>query len=167
MSRFAGTIGDSGRDGGGIVKVEVGDSIPSWTMESVTPERMKTVAAILRDPTPIHWDRSVTRAIGFDGRLLNQSPINLGYIVNMLIAWAGPTCVRRIRTEFPVPVLDGDRATAGGIVKAIEIEEGVTIAECEVWLDRDDGTRNVQARVWVALDDGDGPSPHHEPEEER
>jgi len=135
------------------VKVEVGDSIPSWTMENVTPERMKTVAAILRDPTPIHWDREVTRAIGFEGRLLNQSPINLGYVVNMLVAWAGPTCIRRIRTEFPVPVLDGDRATAGGVVKAIEADGDVRVAECEVWLDRDDGTRNLRATAWVTLDD--------------
>ena len=89
------------------MKVEVGDAIPSWTMESVTPERMKTVAAIFRDPMPLHWDRDASRAIGFEGRLLNQSPINLGYVVNMLMAWAGPTCIRRVRTEFPLPVLDG------------------------------------------------------------
>ncbi|HIF92735.1 MAG TPA: protein dehydratase [Myxococcales bacterium] len=150
-SRSAGIIGESNRDRGGVLKVEVGDSIPSWTMDRVTPERMKTVAAILRDPTPIHWDRDVTRAIGFDGRLLNQSPINLGYVINMLITWAGPECVRRIRTEFPLPVLDGDCVTAGGVVKAIETQEGVDVAECEVWLDRDDGTRTVQARAWVAI----------------
>jgi acyl dehydratase len=135
------------------MKVEVGDAIPSWTMESVTPERMKTVAAIFRDPMPLHWDRDASRAIGFEGRLLNQSPINLGYVVNMLMAWAGPTCIRRVRTEFPLPVLDGERVTASGVVAAIETEGDVTIAECEVWLDRDDGTRCVHARAWVALPD--------------
>lgn len=135
-------------------------------MDRVTPERMKTVAAILRDPTPIHWDRDVTRAIGFDGRLLNQSPINLGYVVNMLMAWAGPTCIRRIRTEFPLPVLDGDRVTAGGIVKAIGTEEGVTVAECEVWLDRPDGTRTVQARAWVTLIEDRGHSGENEAEDD-
>ncbi len=133
------------------MKVEVGDAIPSWTMESVTPERMKTVAAILRDPTPIHWDRDATRALGLDGRLLNQSPINLGYVVNMLMAWAGPTCIRRVRTEFPLPVFDGDRVTAGGVVTAITTDGDATIAECEIWLDRDDGTRTVHAKAWVAL----------------
>jgi hypothetical protein len=49
-------------------------------MDCVTPERMKTVAAIFRDPTALHWDREATRAIGFEGKLLNQSPINLGYV---------------------------------------------------------------------------------------
>jgi len=133
------------------MKVEVGDQIPAWTMESVTPERMKTVAAIFRDPMPLHWDRDASREIGFEGRLLNQSPINLGYVVNMLMAWAGPTCIRRVRTEFPLPVMDGDRVTARGVVTALEEQGDATIAECEVWLDRDDGTRCVQARAWVAL----------------
>jgi acyl dehydratase len=133
------------------VKVAVGDVIPPFRMERVTPERMKTVAAIFRDPTPLHWDREATRAIGFDGRLLNQSPINLGYVINMLMQWAGPRCVRRIRAEFPQPVLDGDSVCAGGRVVSLSGEGHETLAECEVWLDSQGGTRNVAARAWVAV----------------
>jgi acyl dehydratase len=133
------------------MRVAVGDVIPPFRMERVTPERMKTVAAILRDPTPLHWDRQVTRARGFEGKLLNQSPVNLGYVINMLMQWAGPTCVRRIRTKFPQPVFDGDAVCAGGRVAALSREGGQAIAECEVWLDRQDGVRTVAARAWVAL----------------
>ena len=57
------------------MKVAAGDTLPPFRMERVTPERMKTVAAIFRDPTPLHWDRESTRAIGFEGKLLNHSPI--------------------------------------------------------------------------------------------
>ena len=131
--------------------VNVGDAIPPFTMERVTPERMKTVAAILRDPTPIHWDREFTKKLGLEGRLLNQSPINLGYVINMLIAWAGPTCIRRLRSAFPLPVFDGDRVTAGGVVRELETRNGETIAVCDVWLDRDDGDRTVSGRAWVAV----------------
>ena len=133
------------------MKVAVGDAIPPFVMDEVMPERMKTTAAILRDPTPIHWDRDATRALGLEGRLLNQSPLNLGYVLNMLIAWAGPSCVRRIRTEFPLPVFDGERVTAGGVVNEIVEQGGERIAVCDVWLDRDDGSRTVSARAWVAL----------------
>jgi acyl dehydratase len=133
------------------MKVQIGDGIPPWTMESVTPERMKTVAAILRDPTPLHWDRDATRELGLDGKLVNQSPINLAYVINMLIAWAGPTCIRRLRAEFPLPVFDGDGVTAGGIVTHVEQKRGEDIAICDVWLDRDDGDRTVSARAWVAI----------------
>ena len=131
--------------------VEVGDAIPPWHMESVTPERMKTVAAIFRDPFPVHWDREATRAMGFEGKLLNQSPVNLGYVINMLIAWAGPNCIRRIRTEFPRPVFDGAAVTAGGKVVGLAKDGDDTIAECELWLDSEDGTRNLTARAWVIV----------------
>lgn len=133
------------------MKVAVGDAIPPFRMERVTPERMKTVAAIFRDPTALHWDREATRAIGFEGKLLNQSPINLGYVINMLMRWAGPTCLRRVRTEFPQPVLDGDSVCTGGRVVSLSREGEETVAECEVWLDRQDGVRNLTARAWVAL----------------
>jgi acyl dehydratase len=133
------------------VKVAVGDAIPPFRMDCVTPERMKTVAAIFRDPTPLHWDREATRAIGFEGRLLNQSPINLGYVINMLMDWAGPTCLRRVRTEFPQPVLDGASVCAGGRVVSLSQDGDESIAECEVWLDSQDGVRNLTARAWVTL----------------
>lgn len=133
------------------MKVAAGDTLPPFRMERVTPERMKTVAAIFRDPTPLHWDREATRAIGFEGKLLNQSPINLGYVINMLMDWAGPTCLRRVRAKFPQPVLDGASVSAGGRVVSLSSEGGETLAECEVWLDSQDGVRNLVARAWVAL----------------
>jgi len=130
---------------------EPGAAIPEWVMERVSADRMKTVAAILRDPTPIHWDRESTRRLGLEGRLLNQSPVNLGYIVNMLIAWAGPTCIRRLRVGFPQPVFDGDRVTAGGRVESIDVVDGVRLATCSVWLDRGDDVRAVEGIAVVAL----------------
>ena len=57
---------------------------------------MKTMAAILRDPYPIHWDRQATAALGLGGRTVNQGPLNLGYIANMLMAWAGDDAIRRL-----------------------------------------------------------------------
>ena len=117
--------------------VQVGDAIPSWSMESVDPARMKTMAAILRDPYPVHWDPSANDALGLGGRVINQGPLNLGYVVNMLLAWAGPACVRRLTVTFGRPVLDGDRVVAGGRITALEVHDGELRAQCEVWLDRD------------------------------
>lgn len=117
--------------------VRVGDEIPEFTMPSVDPERMKTMAAILRDPYPVHWDRVANGAYGLPGRVINQGPLNLGYVVNMLMAWAGPTCVRRLTVSFGRPVLDGDRVTARGRVTALDVVDGQQLATCDVWLERD------------------------------
>lgn len=116
--------------------VPVGTEIPPWTMDIVDPARMKTMAAVLRDPYPVHWDRDANAAMGLGGRVINQGPLNLSYVVNMLLAWAGPSCVRRLTVSFGRPVLDGDRVTAHGRVIAIEEIEGERRATCEVWLKR-------------------------------
>lgn len=130
--------------------VEPGDELPTWTMPSVDPARMRTMAAILRDPYPVHWDRDGNAALGLPGRVINQGPLNLGYIVNMLLAWAGPTCVRRLTVSFGRPVLDGDRVSAGGRVVSVEVLDGERRATCEVWLDRD-GEQVVTGTAVVAL----------------
>lgn len=129
----------------------MGDRIPEWILEGVTAERMRTVAAIFRDPNPVHWDRAVTRELGLGGKVVNQSPVNLGYVANMLMAWAGPTCIRRLRVEFPLPVLDGDRVVAGGAVTGLFEDGGARFAECEVWLDRQDGSRAIRGTAVVEL----------------
>jgi acyl dehydratase len=131
-------------------EVRVGDEIPPWTMPSVDPARMRTMAAILRDPYSVHWDREANAALGLPGRVVNQGPLNLGYIVNMLLAWAGPSCVRRLTVSFGRPVLDGDRVTARGRVTAVDDVDGERRATCHVWLDRD-GEHVVTGTAVVVL----------------
>ena len=124
-----------------------GSSIPQWTLESVDPGPMKVYAAIARDPNPIHWDRSEVAARGLGDRLVNQGPLSLGYVINMLLAWAGPDSLRGLDVRFTAPVLDGDRVTAGGVVTAVH--DGV--AECDVWLTRGDGVQAIKGTAKVAL----------------
>jgi acyl dehydratase len=133
----------------GTSAMNVGDDIPAWTMDSVDPARMKTMAAILRDPYPVHWDRDANAALGLGGRVINQGPLNLGYVTNMLLAWAGPSSVRRLTVSFGRPVLDGDHVVARGRVVAIDDVDGERCATCEVWLDRD-GEQVVTGTAVVA-----------------
>ena len=38
--------------------------IPSLIVEGVDPNKMKTMAAILRDPYPVHWDKDANETLG-------------------------------------------------------------------------------------------------------
>ena len=122
--------------------IAVGDRIPGWTMATVDPARMKTMAALLRDPYSVHWDRAGNEAIGLGPRVINQGPLNVGYIANMLMAWAGPSTIRRLTLSFAGRVLDGDTVTAHGVVTSIESVAEAAIISCDVWLERD-GVRLV------------------------
>ena len=131
----------------------VGDRIPDWVMPCVSAENMCTMAAILRDPNPLHWDRNAVAALplGLGRRTINQGPLGLGYMVNMLHTWAGPECIRRIVMRFPQVVLDGDRVVARGIVTGLRAESGQQLADCDIWLEHAErgvlleGTATVQA----------------------
>lgn len=122
-------------------------------MASVSAEKMCTMAAILRDPNPIHWDRAAVAALplGLGERTINQGPLGLSYIVNMLHAWQGPGCLRRLVLRFPGLVLDGDRVVAGGRVEAMEPDRaGAQVARCSVWLQRG-GEVLLEGEAWVLL----------------
>lgn len=133
------------------MSVRVGDSIPEWLMPSVRPERMRTMAAILRDPNPVHWDRNACDAIGFGKRTINQGPLGLSYMVNMLHAWAGPGAIKRLVMTFPKVVLDEDCIHARGTVTAVREENGVVLADCDIWLEREPGDRPLVGTATVVV----------------
>ncbi len=131
--------------------VRVGDEVPSWVMARVAPERMRTMAAILRDPNPVHWDPSVVEKIGFGHHTINQGPLGLSYMINMLHDWAGPRAIRRIVMRFPLVVLDGDHITAKGRVTNIRQADGEWIADCDIWLEREGTEPPLEGTASVAL----------------
>lgn len=135
------------------MNLRVGDEIPPWVMPSVLPARMRTMAAILRDPNPVHWDPDVCEKIGFGRHTINQGPLGLSYMVNMLHAWAGPRCLRRLIMRFPLVVLDGDRITARGRVTAVREEAGETLVDCDVWLEREGTANPLEGSATVVLPD--------------
>ena len=132
------------------MKVKVGDKIPQWEMKSVSAQRMATMAAILRDPNPIHWDRDVVDSMfGIGKRTINQGPLGLSYMINMLHCWSGENSIKRIKMGFPVPlVLDGDHVIAKGEVTAVRPEGQGQLVECNIWLEKEgerllDGTATI------------------------
>jgi acyl dehydratase len=122
-------------------------------MENVSPERMRTMAAILRDPNPLHWDRQAVAALklGLGERTINQGPLGLGYMVNMLHAWAGPGCIRRLVTRFPQVVLDGERVVARGSITALREVEGELLADCSIRLEHAERGVLLEGEATVAL----------------
>ena len=118
--------------------MHVGDELPRRIIESVSAEKMKTMAALLSDPNTIHWDTDDVRRLGLGDRPVNQGPNNMGYVIDMLAGWAGgPAGFRRLKVRFLGNVFAGDRLVAGGKVTAVRpVPEG-RLVDCEVWLARD------------------------------
>lgn len=134
--------------------VRPGDELPEWTVEEVSVEKMKTMAALLADSNPIHWDVAAVRALGMGDRVVNQGPNNMAYLMNMLAAWSGDMGrVRGLTVRFLANVFAGDRLVAGGRVVAVDEDgAGGRTAVCDVWLDVQDGQRAISGTARVLLD---------------
>lgn len=133
--------------------VEVGTVLPEWRVPSVSAEKMKTMAALLADPNPIHFDAEAVRALGMGDRPVNQGPLNMGYVMNMLAAWSGGhDRLRRFRVRFLRNVFAGDELCAGGVVTAVRTENGVRLADCDVVLTVVGGGPVLKGTATVALE---------------
>lgn len=142
--------GDSAPHGAGPVDGH-GTPLPVLTVDHVGVDRMKTMAALLRDPYPIHWDPEAVRAAGHGERPVNQGPLNLSYVANLLMAHYGEAALRRLTVSFHGRVFDGDTVAAGGTEDELLVVDGERRARCTVWLDRGDerlvsGTAEVAVR---------------------
>lgn len=132
--------------------VEVGTELPAWEVPSVSAEKMKTMAALLSDPTPIHWDVATLQALGMGDRPVNQGPLNMGYVMNAVTGWAGgPDRLRRLRVRFLGTVLAGQALRVRGSVTALRDEDGVRLADVDVVLEVVDGAAVVSGTATVVL----------------
>jgi acyl dehydratase len=132
--------------------IEPGTEVPPFVVESVPVEAMKTVAALLHDPNPIHFDLEAVGALGMGDRQVNQGPTNMAYVVNALTAWTGDAgSVRRLQVRFLGNVFAGDRVSAGGVVTGIREDGGRRLADLDVWLERSPADRVLAGTATVAL----------------
>jgi acyl dehydratase len=109
---------------------EVGYELPPLVIDGVDEEKMKLMAAILRDPNPIHFDADQVRALGIGDRVVNQGPSNMSYLLNMVTRWSGgvPT-LRSVAVRFLGNVFAGDRVECTGRVTAVDRDAGTVTVE--------------------------------------
>lgn len=132
--------------------VTVGTELPAYDIPSVSAEKMKTMAALLNDPTAIHWDVATLQALGMGDRPINQGPLNMGYVMNAVTDWAGgQDRLRRLRVRFLGNVLAGHHLRVQATVTALREEDGARLADCDVVLEVVDGDAVVSGTATVVL----------------
>jgi hypothetical protein len=89
----------------------------------VESAKMKTVAAIMRDPNPTHYDVKTVKALGLGERLLNQGPANAGYMMEFVCRVAGGAAeVRSFKVRYLSTVHEGDVVVCEGTVSGIDTD---------------------------------------------
>ena len=141
MTDMTGTTGNTGEQH----TPAVGAALPELVVEHVDAEKMKTMALLLRDPNPIHWDVESVRSLGMGDRPVNQGPNNMAYLVDLLTRFAGGADrVRALQVRFVANAFAGDRLVAGGRVASVnQADDGECLVECDVWLRRNGAEDDV------------------------
>ena len=98
----------------------VGDALPPFAIESVSPDAMKQWAVFLADPNPIHLDVEVVKAKGLGDKVINQGPANVAYMMNMLMAAFLGGRIEAMDSRFLDNVYDGDKVVAHGSITGVE-----------------------------------------------
>lgn len=131
----------------------VGDSLPDLRVESIDARDIMAMALVLHDPNPIHYDVAAVAAAGLGDVEVNQGGSTMAYVLNLLSEWTGsPANLRAIRCRFTSNVLAGETVTAKGTVTAVLADAaspGDVLAECDVWVEREDGVRAITGTARV------------------
>lgn len=131
----------------------VGTEIPPFDIPAVSAEKMKTMAALLHDSNPIHYDIEAVKALGMGDRPINQGPNNMAYVMTMLSQWAGGhDRLRDFEARFLGNVAAEDALRASGTVTAIRADGGLSLADCAVRLDIVGGSCVLQGTATVVVD---------------
>jgi 3-hydroxybutyryl-CoA dehydratase len=127
------------------VSYQVGDSLAPFVIDSVSPEAMKEWSVFLADPNPIHLDAEVVRAMGLGDSVINPGPINIAYMMNMVLAAFPGGTIESMESRFLNNVYGGDKAIANGEISKVE---GNRI-QCELSLEVEGrGVVNAGTAVW-------------------
>ena len=117
----------------------VGTEFPHYDVGIVDAENMKTMAVLLQDPNPIHWDVRAVGRLGLGCKPINQGPNNMAYVVNALVSWfGGIENFRNLKIRFIANVYAGDRLTVVGSITGVDEFEDDVLATCDVQLLRGD-----------------------------
>jgi acyl dehydratase len=129
--------------------MKAGTELGPRVIESVSGLAMHDVAAVLDDPNPIHLSGEAAAAAGLGDRPVNQGPVNIGYILDLLREHG---VVRDIRVRLLANVFAGDRAIAAAWVESVQADrDGRFLARCLVWLDIEGSARAVEGTALLEL----------------
>jgi acyl dehydratase len=108
-----------------VRELHVGQEIEPFAIESVDAGRIKTMAAILQDPTRTHLDTAVARALGMGDNLATQGSLNMTWFTEAAVRFAGgPERLVSFSVRFLDNVFAGERFACTGKIAAIDPDAG-------------------------------------------
>src|SRR2546421_6095989 len=127
--------------------IEEGDELPGIDL-FLSKDQVRRYARTAGMYVPRFTDDEGARAEGLPG-MIAPGVMSMGLLARMISDWNPAAQVTRIGTTFRSPVLpDRDVHLRGAVTQKSETDH---TAECDIWIENDDGERWVIGTATVAL----------------
>lgn len=131
--------------------LEEGSAFPHWIIDRVDEGAIRSFAAVLDDPNPIHLDLAAVRTMGLGDRVINQGPAGIGYLMSMLQASVPGSRIEELSVNLSALIYGGDRVVAGGSVETVGVADGLVHYGCSVWLETTSGSRAIEGTATIVV----------------
>jgi 3-hydroxybutyryl-CoA dehydratase len=121
-----------------------GSRLPSIE-KTINQKKMNQWARISGDYNRLHVDPEYAGKTPFKGTIAH-GPMSLAFLNELMMkcfdeGWAVGGKLFGVR--FVSPVKDGDRIRIGGVITGIVETEGRRLVECDLFVEKEDGTKTV------------------------
>ncbi|MFI1293266.1 MaoC/PaaZ C-terminal domain-containing protein [Streptomyces sp. NPDC020792] len=129
----------------------VGDALPEFT-RTTGFENWNRYAAVNDEFVPIHMDDEAGRTAGYSGAF-GMGNLQWAYLHNLVRDWLGDAGrIKSLSCQFRAVNTRGMTVTARGTVTAVRDEDGVRLADLEIWTEDQDGNKLAPGKAVVELD---------------
>jgi acyl dehydratase len=131
--------------------VNAGDEIPSLTKEPITEVQLVKYAGASGDFNPIHTVHLFAEKAGLGG-VIAHGMLSMGFVGQHITQWAGEAgTLKRLKVRFVAMTRPGDVITLKGKVTGKRQSGAENLVDCELWAEKEDGTKTVTGEATVAL----------------
>jgi len=134
--------------------VKEGDEIPSLIKPPITEVQLVKYAGASGDFNPIHTVHHYAEKAGL-GSVIAHGMLSMGFAGEHVAKWIGENgTLKRLKVRFTAMTRPGDIVTAKGKVTEKKTVDGENLVECDIWIEKADGTKTIAGNATVSLPAG-------------
>jgi acyl dehydratase len=131
--------------------VNVGDEITSITKPPITEVQLVKYAGASGDYNPIHTVHHFAEKAGLGG-VIAHGMLSMGFAGEHVTKWIGEEGdLKRLKVRFTSMTRPGDVVTLKGKVTDKKLGVGENLVECDIWIEKEDGSKTIVGDATVAL----------------
>jgi acyl dehydratase len=133
-----------------MATLAAGDEAPELRTEPITRTQIVRYAGAGGDFNPIHFDDAYAQRSGMAG-VFGHGLLAAGIVSRLAHRWLGLGNVRAFGVRFTGQFFPGDVLTCSGRVVEVREAGPDRLADCELWLRRDNGDEVVRATATARI----------------